>query len=72
MFGYELDFQSPWYLLLLGLLPVLWLFSFRSLSGLGNIRRLIALGCRTFVLTMLIFRDRGSGSTRSGADTRAS
>ncbi len=39
MFNYQLDFQSPWYLLLLGLLPLLWWFSFRSLAGLGNIRR---------------------------------
>lgn len=55
MFGYELDFQSPWYLLLLGLLPLLWWFSFRSLAGLGNVRRLVAIGCRTFVLVLLIF-----------------
>ena len=54
MFDYQIGFASPWYLLLLGLLPVLWWFSFRSLAGLGNIRRLIAIGLRTLVLLLLI------------------
>ena len=35
MFDYAIIFLSPWWLLLLLLLPVLWWFSFRSLSGLG-------------------------------------
>ena len=30
-----LVFNSPWYLLLLALLPSMWWFSFDSLSGLG-------------------------------------
>src|SRR5687768_5961861 len=55
MFGeYRIDFESPWYLLLLGLLPVLWWFSFRSLAGLGRYRRLLAIGLRTVVLVLLI------------------
>jgi uncharacterized membrane protein/Mg-chelatase subunit ChlD len=55
MFDYQLDFASPWYLLLLGLLPLLWWFSFRSLAGLGNIRRLVAIGLRSAVLLAIIF-----------------
>jgi len=49
-----LVFNSPWYLLLLALLPAMWWFSFRSLSGLGRWRRLMALGLRTFVLVMIV------------------
>ncbi len=49
-----LVFNSPWYLLLLGLLPVMWWTSFRSLSGLGHWRRLLALALRTLVLTLLV------------------
>src|SRR5262245_4388421 len=49
-----LVFNSPWYLLLLGLLPVMWWYSFRSLSGLGRWRRMLALVLRTAVLTLLV------------------
>src|SRR5687768_3255388 len=55
MFGeYQIDFASPWYLLLLALLPVLWWFSFRSLAGLGHYRRILAIALRTVVLLLLI------------------
>lgn len=49
-----LVFNSPWYLLLLGLLPAMWWFSFGSLSGLGRWRRLFALALRTLVMTLLV------------------
>src|SRR3972149_7405663 len=49
-----LVFNSPWYLLLLGLLPAMWWFSFRSLSGLGRWRRMMALVLRTAVLALLV------------------
>ena len=49
-----LVFNNPWYLLLLALLPVMWWFSFSSLSGLGRWRRLLALGLRTLVLLLLV------------------
>ena len=39
MSGLQITFDKPWYLLLAALLPVLWLFSFRSLAGLGPYRR---------------------------------
>ena len=35
MFNYEIGFESPWYLLLLALVPVVWWFSFRGLAALG-------------------------------------
>ncbi|MCA9121045.1 MAG: VWA domain-containing protein [Planctomycetaceae bacterium] len=54
MLGLEIGFDKPWYLVLLTVLPVLWMMSFRSLAGLGNIRRLFALGFRTLVLTLIV------------------
>src|SRR5882757_3525822 len=49
-----LVFNSPWYLLLLLLLPAMWWFSFHSLSGLGRWRRLMALLLRTMVMLLLV------------------
>ena len=40
MLGFKIDFDQPWFLLLLGLVPLIWLFSYRSLAGLGPYRRL--------------------------------
>ena len=54
MFGLKIDFDQPWYLLLLLLVPVLWIFSFRTLSGLGPYRRLFALSFRTLVFALLV------------------
>jgi uncharacterized membrane protein/Mg-chelatase subunit ChlD len=54
MFGLRLGFDSPWWLLLLGLIPVIWIFSYRSLAGLGQIRRLVAIGLRTLVLLLIV------------------
>ena len=48
-------FDQPWYLLLLLLVPVLWVWSFRSLAGLGPMRRVVALLLRTTVFTLLVF-----------------
>jgi uncharacterized membrane protein/Mg-chelatase subunit ChlD len=47
-------FNSPWYLLLLLLLPFMWWFSFHSLSGLGRWRRLFALSLRTLVVMIIV------------------
>ena len=55
MFGFEFNFDRPWYLLLLLLLPVLWYFSFRSLANLGTWRRLVAIGLRTLVIVLFVF-----------------
>ncbi|HEX5444096.1 MAG TPA: VWA domain-containing protein [Pirellulales bacterium] len=54
MFPYRLDFDSPGYLALLALVPLLWWFSYRSLAGLGRVRRWIAIGIRTLVLVLII------------------
>jgi uncharacterized membrane protein/Mg-chelatase subunit ChlD len=54
MFDYDLTFQSPWWLLLLLVIPVMWALSLRSLSGLGRRRRWAALLFRTVVLTAVI------------------
>jgi uncharacterized membrane protein/Mg-chelatase subunit ChlD len=47
-------FNSPWYLVLLVLLPPMWWFSYRSLSGLGRWRRLMALTFRTLVFALIV------------------
>src|SRR5436190_9108883 len=54
MLNVNIAFDQPWWLLLLLLVPVLWIFSFRTLSGLGPYRRLFALGFRTLVFTLLV------------------
>ena len=52
--GFEIGFDRPWFLLLLLLLPVLWIFSYNSLAGLGKFRRILALGLRTLVILLLV------------------
>jgi len=54
MFDHGFAFDSAGYLALLVLLPILWVFSYRGLSGLGRVRRLVALGLRTVVLVLII------------------
>ena len=49
-----LPFDRPWYLLLALFLPVLWIVSWRNLSGLGPVRRWFALGIRTIIFLLLI------------------
>ena len=54
MFGLDIGFDSPGFLLLLLLLPLIWLWSFKSLAGLGPYRRVFALVFRTIVFTLLV------------------
>ena len=54
MFDHGFAFDSAGYLVLLALLPIVWVFSYRGLSGLGRVRRMVALGTRTVVLLLLI------------------
>ena len=54
MFNLKIAFDEPLWLLLLLLVPVLWIFSFKTLSGLGPYRRLFAMGFRTFVFACLV------------------
>src|SRR5262245_11061725 len=54
MFGLQIGFDKPQWLLALLLLPILWAVSFRSLAGLGPYRRLFAFGFRTLVLVLMV------------------
>ncbi len=53
-------FESPGYLVLLALLPLLVVFSFRSLAGLGPVRRWIAIFMRCLVVGCMIFALAGA------------
>jgi uncharacterized membrane protein/Mg-chelatase subunit ChlD len=53
MTGWQIGFEKPQFLWLLVLLLPLWLFSFRSLTGLGPYRRWFALGFRSLVLVLI-------------------
>lgn len=57
-------FETPVYLLLLALLPVVVLLSFRSLAGLGGIRRAVAIGIRCAVLLVMILALAGLQRTQ--------
>ena len=54
MLHYHVSFASPWYLLLLLLLPVIWWFSYRKLSPLGPVRRWIVLAIRTTIILLIV------------------
>ena len=49
-----IGFDRPEYLLLLLLVPVLWVLSYRTLALLGRVRRLMAIALRTCVLLLII------------------
>lgn len=51
---YQIAFDHPQFLVLLGLLPLLWLWSRRSLSVLGPFRKFFAMGLRTVVLVLIV------------------
>lgn len=51
---YRITFESPWYLLLLLVIPALWWFSYRGLAPLGRLRRFLALSLRTAILLAFI------------------
>ncbi|MEN0110858.1 MAG: hypothetical protein AAF805_09050, partial [Planctomycetota bacterium] len=54
MFDRSLAFDSPAWLVLLAALPALWATSYRGLSGLGRVRRPIALGLRSAVFALVV------------------
>ncbi|MDX1963760.1 MAG: VWA domain-containing protein [Pirellulales bacterium] len=54
MLPWSLVFNAPGWLWLLALVPLLWWWSLRSLSGLGRGRKWLALGLRTLVLLAVI------------------
>ncbi|MFQ5806964.1 MAG: glutamine amidotransferase, partial [Phycisphaerae bacterium] len=57
-------FETPGYLVLLALLPLLVVFSFRSLAGLGPLRRWIAIGMRCLVVACMVLALAGAQWTR--------
>ncbi|MCH8922446.1 MAG: VWA domain-containing protein, partial [Planctomycetes bacterium] len=48
-----IDFQSPWYLLVLLLIPALCVFSYRRLAVLGPVRRWVVLGLRSLLVLLI-------------------
>ena len=58
-------FESPGYLALLAVLPLLVVFSFRSLAGLGPGRRALAMFMRCIVVVCMIFALAGMQRTQS-------
>ncbi|MEQ8837571.1 MAG: VWA domain-containing protein, partial [Lacipirellulaceae bacterium] len=55
MFEHSLTFDSPEYLLLLAVIPLMWWLGYRSLAGLGRWRRWLALGLWTLVSLLIVF-----------------
>jgi uncharacterized membrane protein len=49
----SLEPTQPWWLLLLGVVPVIIFLSYRSLAGLGPVRRWIAIGLRCLLVVLL-------------------
>jgi uncharacterized membrane protein len=49
----SLEPTQPWWLLLLALLPLIFLMSYRSLAGLGPVRRWLAIGLRCALVVFL-------------------
>jgi uncharacterized membrane protein/Mg-chelatase subunit ChlD len=52
----SITFAQPWWLLLIPLIlpPLVWM-SFRSLAGLGPVRRMLAIAFRSAVITLIVF-----------------
>src|SRR5579883_3492466 len=48
-----LEFVRPWWLVLLGLVPVVVLMARRSLGGLGPVRKWLAIGARALIVALL-------------------
>lgn len=54
MGNFAIDFQYPWMLVLLVLIPISWWIGARSLAGLGPVRRALALILRSLVLLLVV------------------
>src|SRR6266852_6036139 len=50
----RLEAMQPWWLLGLGLVPIIIALSFRSLAGLGPVRRWVAIGLRCLGIVLLV------------------
>jgi uncharacterized membrane protein len=49
----SLEATQPWWLVLLGFIPVIFYLSYRSLAGLGPVRRWMAIGLRSALILFL-------------------
>lgn len=58
-------FETPGYLALLALIPLLILLSFRSLAGLGPVRRVLAILMRCAVVTLMVLALAGAQRVRT-------
>ena len=56
----SMRFETPGYLVLLATIPLLILLSFRSMAGLGPIRRVLAIGMRCAVVTAMVLALAGA------------
>jgi uncharacterized membrane protein len=63
-----LHFDSPGYLTLLALIPLIIALSYRSLAGLGPIRKWVAIGFRSLVLLVIILALAGLHRTEEVDD----
>ncbi len=54
MSSWSLALDAPWFLALLGLLPLLWWYGLRHLGALGPVRRWLALLLRSGVFALLV------------------
>ncbi|MEX0675986.1 MAG: VWA domain-containing protein [Pirellulales bacterium] len=54
MLDYRLAFDNPYYLVLLGLVPVVWLMGLKSLAGLAAWRRGLALLVRSLLVVLVV------------------
>lgn len=59
MFGLRIGFDYPVYLILLGLIPILWWISYHRLAALGPIRRMFAMLFRAAVVAAIVFAIAG-------------
>ncbi len=58
-------FEEPGYLALLAVLPLLVVMSYRSLAGLGPVRRWLAIAARAVVVTLMILALAGAQRTKT-------
>lgn len=54
MWKWQIGFEYPWMLMLLLSLPIVWYLGYRSLAGLGPVRRFFAIAFRSLVLLLIV------------------
>jgi len=59
------SFESPGYLVLLAVIPLLLALSYRSLAGLGRVRRALAIAFRCLVVCVMVLALAGAQRTQT-------